>query len=86
LEEDENGVTRHDEDQELIDWVDSGYYGYVAPQEQFDLEDDLEKENYRNQHAESPDPHFPWTPVLSKWRHRIIAAWRNFRHWMFSWM
>jgi hypothetical protein len=64
------------EDTEIVNFVDQGYYGYVAPQEQFDVDDDIDKLNYKNW--------WIWDIFMSRWRHRLIAAWRLMKHRLFE--
>lgn len=59
------------EDTEIVNFVDQGYYGYIDPQGQFDVEDDIDKLNYQNW--------WIWDLFLERWRHRLIAAWRLLR-------
>jgi hypothetical protein len=72
LEEEEDRYEGDDfealEDTEIINFVDQGYYGYVAPQSQFEVDDDIDQLNYKNQ--------WVWELFLERWRHLLIAAWR----------
>jgi hypothetical protein len=44
------------DDRELSAWLDSGWYGYISPQSQFDFDDDLEK-------AINP---WPWNSLIGE--------------------
>ena len=46
------------DDWELSAWLDSGWYGYISPQSQFDFDDDMEK-------AFIKDP-WPWNRLIGK--------------------
>lgn len=63
------------EDKEMINWADSGMMGYIDPASQFEFDDDVEREYHT-------DP-YPWYKVLSKWRPRLLSAWRAIKHWLF---
>ena len=65
------------EDTEIVNFVDQGYYGFIAPQDQFEVDDAVDKLNYKNQ--------WIWDLFLEGWRHRLIAAWRLMKNRLHSW-
>lgn len=65
------------EDTEIINFVDQGYYGYVDPQGQFEVDEGIDRLNYKNQ--------WIWDLFLEEWRHRLIAAWRLMKDRLNSW-
>jgi hypothetical protein len=83
VEEDENDSERHEgddseaeEDKEIANWVWGGQYGFINPQDQFEADDEFDRIR-----EELPGPTF-----MSRWRHRLIAAWRMIRHWLVGWL
>jgi hypothetical protein len=88
LEEDENDDTdeRYEgddtedlEDTEIINWMDRGEYGFIDPMGQFEYDDAVDQLRSRAKHSF-------WDDVLMRWRHRLIAAWRLIRHWLYNWI
>jgi len=82
LEEEEDRYEGDDtedlEDRDIVNFVDQGYYGYVDPQSQFEADDDWE----RIGHFDA----YPRHIFLSRWRHRLIAAWRLMKDRLLSWL
>ena len=75
IEEDEI-AKQHQEDPDLALWLNSGEYGFINPNEQFEFDDDLDKARATQA--------WVWYDLLAKWRPRVYWIWRRMRHWLFS--
>lgn len=66
------------EDTEIINFVDRGDYGFISPQSQFEVDDEIDELNYKNW--------WIWDLFLSRWRHQLISAWRLMKDRLSSWL
>jgi hypothetical protein len=74
-DEPEGHVDPIQEDIDLANWLESGNYGYIDPQAQFEFDDDWERESYKNP--------WPWENLMARWRHRVYELWRLMKHWLY---
>lgn len=74
----EGDDTEHQEDTEIINWMENGGYGGIDPATQYDYDDAVDRLSHRDD--------APWDNVMTRWRHRLIAAWRLIKHWLVSWI